>query len=72
LQTPPPLCDFERWIDTKIKEEDKRLLQGLKQWDAAVAKGLEKRCREEAPQKEHNEEEERRHAAAYREEREEA
>jgi hypothetical protein len=49
LQTPPPLCDFEQWIDTEIKEEDKRLLQDLKQWDAAVAEGLEKRCREEAP-----------------------
>jgi hypothetical protein len=27
LQTLPPLCDFEQWIDTKIKEADMRLLQ---------------------------------------------
>jgi len=27
LQTPPPLCDFKQWIDTEIKESDKRLLQ---------------------------------------------
>jgi hypothetical protein len=31
LQTPPPLCDFEEWIDTEIKDSDKRLLQGLRE-----------------------------------------
>jgi len=46
--TPPPLCDFEQWIDTEIKESDKRLLQGLKEWDAERAEILEKRRREEA------------------------
>jgi len=64
------LCDFEQWIDNEIKESDKRLLQGLKEWDAERAKILEKRRREEALQKEHKEEEERRRVAAYREERE--
>ena len=33
LQNPPPLCDFEQWIDTEIKESDKRLLENLKEWD---------------------------------------
>jgi vacuolar-type H+-ATPase subunit I/STV1 len=70
LQTPPPLCDFEQWIDTEIKESDKRLLQGLKEWDAERLEILEKRRREEAAEKEHKEEEERRCVAAYREERE--
>jgi hypothetical protein len=64
LQTLPPLCDFEQWIDTEIKEEDKRLLQGPKEWDAEVAERVEKRRGEEALQKEHKEEEERTHAAA--------
>jgi hypothetical protein len=70
LQTPPPLCDFEQWIDTEIKEADMGLLQGLKEWDAERLEILEKRRRDEAAEKEHKEEEERRHVAAYREERE--
>jgi hypothetical protein len=70
LQTPPPLCDFEQWIDTEIKEADMRLLQGLKEWDAERLKILEKRRREEATAKEHKEEEERSRVATCREERE--
>jgi hypothetical protein len=70
LQTPPPLCDFEQWIDTEIKEADMWLLQGLKEWDAERLEILEKRCKEEAIAKEHKEEEERRCVAACREERE--
>jgi hypothetical protein len=70
LQTPPPLCDFEQWIDTKIKESDKRLLPGLKEWDAEHLEILEKRRREETAEKEHKEEEERRRVATYREDRE--
>jgi hypothetical protein len=31
LQIVPPMCDFEQWIDTEIKESDKQLLQGLKE-----------------------------------------
>jgi hypothetical protein len=57
-------------INTEIKESDKRLLQGLKEWDAEHLKILEKRRREKAAEKEHKEEEERRRVAAYREERE--
>ena len=64
------MCDFEQWIDTEIKESDKRLLQGLKEWDAERAEILEKRRREEAQKREHKEEEERRRVAAAREERE--
>jgi primosomal protein N'' len=60
LQSPPPLCDFEQWIDTEIKEEDKEYLRRMKQWDAERKELLEK-TREEV---------ERRHAAERREERE--
>jgi hypothetical protein len=70
LETPPPLYDFEQWINTEIKEADMRLLQGLKEWDAERLEILEKRRKEEAVEKEHKEEEERRHVVAYREERE--
>jgi hypothetical protein len=70
LQTPPPLCDFEQWIDTEIKEADMRLLQGLKEWDAERLEILEKRRGEEVAAKEHKEEDERRRVAACREERE--
>jgi len=70
LQTPPPLCDFEQWIDTEIEESDKWLLQSLKEWDAERAKIFEMRRKEKALQKEHKEEEERRCVAALREERE--
>ena len=69
LQTPPPLCDFEQWIDTEIKE-DKRYMELCKKWEAERLERLEKRCQEEAAEKERQEEMERRHAAARRKERE--
>jgi cephalosporin-C deacetylase-like acetyl esterase len=56
LQTPPPLCDFEQWIDTEIKEAYMQFLQGLNKWDAERLEILEKRRREEAAEKEHKEE----------------
>ena len=70
LQTPPPLCDFEQWIDTEIKEEDKRYMELCKKWEAERLERLEKTCQEEAAEKERQEEMERRHAAERREERE--
>ena len=70
LQTPPPLCDFEQWIDIEIKEKDKRYMELCKKWEAERLKRLEKRCQEEAAEKERQEEMERRHAAERREERE--
>ena len=70
MQTPPPLYDFEQWIDTKIKPEDKELMQKLLRWEAEDKKMMEKRRREEATEKEHMEEEKMRRVAAYREERE--
>ena len=69
LQTPPPLCDFEQWIDTEIKEEDKRYMELCKKWESERLESLEKRCQEEAAEKERQEEMERRHAAERREER---
>ena len=70
LQTPSPLCDFEQWIDTEIKPEDKEWMQKLLQWEQEDKEMLEKIHREEAAKKEHKEEEERRRVTAYREERE--
>jgi hypothetical protein len=70
LHTPPHLCDFDRWIDTEINEEDKEYLRRMKQWDAERKEILEKRHQEEAAEKERKEEVERRHAAERREERE--
>ena len=70
LQTPPPLCDFEQWIDTEIKPEDKEWMQKLLRWEAEDKEMMEKRRREDALEKEHKEEEERRRVASHREERE--
>jgi hypothetical protein len=63
LHTPPPLCDFEQWIDTKIKEEDKKYLRSMKEWEAERKESLEKRRQDEAAEKERKEEVEKRHAA---------
>ena len=70
LQTVPPLCDFEQWINIEIKESDKQHLEGLKKWDAEVNERFEQRRRQEAIEKEHKEEQEKRRVAAYRAERE--
>ncbi|RLM87739.1 uncharacterized protein C2845_PM04G11600 [Panicum miliaceum] len=70
LLTPPPLCDFEQWIDTDIKEEDKEHLRRMKEWDAEQKELLEQRRQEKAAEKEWKEELERRHAAQHKEERE--
>jgi hypothetical protein len=70
LQTPPPLCDFEQWIDTEIKPEDKEWMQKLLRWEVEDKELIESRRKEVAIEKDHKEEEERRHVAAYREERE--
>ncbi|RLN16662.1 uncharacterized protein C2845_PM02G14780 [Panicum miliaceum] len=43
---PLPLCDFEQWIDTEIKEEDKKYLRSMKEWDAERKELLEKRRQE--------------------------
>ena len=71
LQTPPPLCDFEQWINTEIKEEDKRYMELCKKWEAERLERVEKKRRqEEAAEKERKEEMERRHAVERREDRE--
>ena len=64
LQTPPPLCDFEQWIDTEIKPKDKELMQKLLRWELEDKEMMEKRRREKAAEKEHKEEEKRRRVAA--------
>ena len=70
LQTPPPLCYFEQWIDTMIKPEDKRYMELCKKWEAERLERVEKRRQEEAAEKERQEEQQRRLAAEHREERE--
>ncbi|CAN6287807.1 unnamed protein product [Urochloa humidicola] len=68
LLTPPPLCDFEQWIDTEIKEEDKAWLERLKKWTAEDKELLERRRQAEEAEKERVAEMERRRAAEAREE----
>ena len=70
MQTSPQLYNFEQWIDTKIKQEDKEWMQKLLKWEAEYKEMMKKRCGEEAVKKEHKEEKERRRVATYREERE--
>lgn len=70
MQTPPPLCEFEQWIDTEIKESDKKFLQGMKEWDEEINQRFEQRRKQEAARQQHKEEEEMRKAAALREEKE--
>ncbi|CAN6297963.1 unnamed protein product [Urochloa humidicola] len=70
LMTPPPLCDFEQWIDTEIKPEDKAWLERLKQWQAEDKELLERKRQAEAAEKERAEEIKQRLAAKAREERE--
>ena len=48
LQTPPPLYDFEQWIDIEIKLEDKEWIHKLLQWEADDKEMMEKRRGEEA------------------------
>ena len=70
LQTPPPLCDFEQWIDTEIPPIHKEIRDGLKEMHAKFRARYEMEQKEEAARKERREEEQRRIAAAQREERE--
>ncbi|CAN6218240.1 unnamed protein product [Urochloa humidicola] len=68
--TPPPLCDFEQWIDTEIKPEDKEWLEKLKRWAAEDKELLERKRAAEAAEKEREEERRMRLAAKARKERE--
>ena len=70
LQTPPPLCDFEQWIDTEISPANKEIRDGLKEMHDEFRARYEMEQKEEAARKERREEEQRRIAAAQREERE--
>ena len=55
----PSLYDFEQWIDTEIKPEDKEWMQKLLLWEAEDKEMMEKRRGEEAAKEEHKEEEEK-------------
>ena len=69
MQTPPPLCDFEQWLNTEIKLEDKEWMHKLLRWEIEDKEMMEKRRRDEVAERKHKEEKERRRVAAYREER---
>ena len=70
FQSPPPLCDFEQWIDTEISQEDKEWMETLKRLDAEREERLERRRKEEAAEKEHEVEIQMRRQAEAREVRE--
>ena len=70
FQTPPPLCDFEQWIDIEIKQEDKKWMETLKRLDAEREERLERRRKVEAAEKEHEVEIQMRRQAEAREVRE--
>ncbi|CAN6201590.1 unnamed protein product [Urochloa humidicola] len=70
LMTPPPLCDFEEWIDTEIKQEDKNWIQTLKCWEAEDKELLERKRQAKAAEKEREAERQNMLAAKAREERE--
>ncbi|CAN6239698.1 unnamed protein product [Urochloa humidicola] len=70
LMTPPPLCDFEQWIDTEIKEKDKEWLETLKRWTAEDKELLERKRAAEAAEKERKAERQMRLAVEARDERE--
>jgi hypothetical protein len=56
LETPPPLCDFELWIDTEISQKDKKGLDNLKKWDAEDKERMEKRREELAAEQQREDE----------------
>ncbi|CAL4913581.1 unnamed protein product [Urochloa decumbens] len=67
---PPPLCDFEEWIDTEIDPLDKRVHEGVKEINEEIRRRCELRRKEVEAQKQHKEEERRRKAAKCKAERE--
>ncbi|XP_066328075.1 uncharacterized protein [Miscanthus floridulus] len=69
LLDPPPLCDFDEWIGTEIKEKYKEHLRKMKEWEVERKELFEKRRKDEPAEKEHKEEAERRYAAQRMEER---
>ncbi|XP_008678760.1 uncharacterized protein [Zea mays] len=70
LMTPPPLCDFEQWIDTEISVKDKKWLENLKKLDAEDKERMEKRREELAAEQQREDEQEMRRVAECREEKE--
>ena len=70
FQTPLLLCDFEQWIDTEIKREDKKWMDTLKRLDAEREERLERRRKEEVAEKEREAEIQMRRQAKAREVRE--
>lgn len=70
LQEPPPLCDFEEWIDTEISESNKEALKADEEFWAEWRRRRDERTLYEEEQKKRREEEKRRIAAKRKAERE--
>ncbi|WVZ94754.1 hypothetical protein U9M48_040616 [Paspalum notatum var. saurae] len=67
---PPPLCDFEEWIDQEVKEKDREWFNEMKDWNAKINAGIAAKKKEEEQRKERIAEERRRAAAKRKAERE--
>ncbi|KAJ1262602.1 hypothetical protein BS78_09G121200 [Paspalum vaginatum] len=48
---PLPLCDFEEWIDTEVKPEDRAFLEGCKEFDREMKRRIALRKKEEEERK---------------------
>lgn len=66
---PPPLCDFEQWVDLEQKEEHRKFVAGMKEFNEEIKEAIAKRKREEAFRTQRIEEEKMRQAAKRKEER---
>ncbi|WVZ81890.1 hypothetical protein U9M48_029221 [Paspalum notatum var. saurae] len=60
---PPPLCDFEEWIDKEVKEKDREWFNELRDWNDKINAGIAARKKEEEQRNERIAEEKRRAAA---------
>ncbi|WVZ91369.1 hypothetical protein U9M48_037551 [Paspalum notatum var. saurae] len=67
---PPPLCDFEEWIDKEVKEKDREWFNELRDWNAKINAGIAARKKEEEQRNERIAEEKHRAAAKRKAERE--
>ncbi|KAJ1265124.1 hypothetical protein BS78_08G055100 [Paspalum vaginatum] len=48
---PPPLCDFEQWIDLEVKEKDRPFILGCKEFDVEIKRRIALRKKMRWPEK---------------------
>ncbi|KAJ1289253.1 hypothetical protein BS78_02G150100 [Paspalum vaginatum] len=70
MEEPPPLCDFEEWTDTEVKEKDRKFLQSCMEFDAEIKRRIALWKKKEEARKEKLAEERRRIVAESKAERE--